>query len=78
VCPGLVSDTGLCNDLFTDYTDNLSKSMDEVVEHFAQKVPLKRLATVDDVVDTVLFLSSDRSSYITGQAVNVSGGRELH
>ena len=78
VCPGLVSDTGLCNDLFTDYKDNLSKTMDEVSAHFAQKVPLKRLATIEDVVDAVLFLSSDRSSYITGQAVNVSGGRELH
>ena len=78
VCPGLVSDTGLCGDLFANYSSSLSKSMDEVIDHFAQKIPLKRLATIDDVVDTVLFLSSDRSSYITGQAVNVSGGRELH
>jgi NAD(P)-dependent dehydrogenase (short-subunit alcohol dehydrogenase family) len=78
VCPGLVSNTGLCNDLFTDYKDNLSKSMDDVYAHFADKVPLKRLAAIDDVVDMVLFLSSDRSSYITGQSVNVSGGRELH
>ena len=78
VCPGLVSNTGLCEELFSDYSRSLSKSMNEVAVHFAKKVPLRRLATVDDVVDTVLFLSSDRSSYITGQAVNVSGGRELH
>jgi NAD(P)-dependent dehydrogenase (short-subunit alcohol dehydrogenase family) len=78
VCPGLVSDTGMCDDLFTDYRENLSKSMDEVAAHFARKIPLGRLATINDVVDTVLFLSSDRSGYITGQAVNISGGRELH
>jgi NAD(P)-dependent dehydrogenase (short-subunit alcohol dehydrogenase family) len=78
VCPGLVENTGMCNDLFTDYKENLSKSMKEVAAHFSRKIPLGRLATIEDVVDTILFLSSDRSSYITGQAVNISGGRELH
>ena len=78
VCPGLVRDTGMCDSLFTGYSDNLSLSMHEVAESFAEKIPLKRLATVEDVIDTVLFLASDRSGYVTGQAVNVSGGREVH
>jgi NAD(P)-dependent dehydrogenase (short-subunit alcohol dehydrogenase family) len=78
VCPGLVYNTGMCDSLFTDYADNLSLSMQEVAGHFAEKIPLKRLAMVEDVVDTVLFLASDRSGYMTGQSVNVSGGREVH
>jgi len=78
VCPGLVRDSGMCDLLFEDYARNLSLSMEEVEKRFAAKVPLNRLGRIDDVVDTVLFLASSRSDYLTGQAVNVSGGREVH
>ena len=33
---------------------------------------------IEDVVDAVLYLASERSAYVTGQALNVSGGREMH
>jgi 3-oxoacyl-[acyl-carrier protein] reductase len=36
--------------------------------------PLKRLGTPDDVAETALFLASDRSAWITGMIVDVSGG----
>ena len=36
---------------------------------------IKRLATPDDIANAVLFLASDSSSFITGETVNVNGGR---
>jgi NAD(P)-dependent dehydrogenase (short-subunit alcohol dehydrogenase family) len=78
VCPGLVSQTGIGMELFEEYGKDLSLSVEEVMESFAKKIPLGRLAKIDDVVDAVLFLASSRSDYMTGQAVNVSGGREMH
>ena len=39
-----------------------------------QKIPMKRLASVDDIVKSVLFLLSDESSFVTGQTLFVDGG----
>ena len=36
--------------------------------------PINRLGTADEVAELVLFLASDRSAYITGVALNISGG----
>jgi len=41
------------------------------------KVPMGRLATPQDVVGPVLFLSSSKSDYVTGQILLVDGGRTL-
>ncbi len=38
------------------------------------KTPLRRFATTDEVAEVVLFLVSQRSSFITGEIINVSGG----
>jgi NAD(P)-dependent dehydrogenase (short-subunit alcohol dehydrogenase family) len=78
VCPGLVDHTAIGMELFEEYAKDLSVNVEEVIESFSKKIPLGRLARIDDVVDAVLFLASSRSDYMTGQAVNVSGGREMH
>jgi len=44
---------------------------------FTSKVPLGRLCRIDDVVSFVKFLTVD-GDYCTGQAFNVTGGREMH
>jgi len=78
LCPGLVEETGVWDALASLYTGNLKKSRKEIVELFSSKVPLKRLATIDDIAALVLFLASKGGDYLTGQAFNVSGGREMH
>jgi len=49
----------------------------EVAERYISAVPLGRLATQQDVANTVLFLCSDLSSYITGQILVMDGGSSL-
>jgi NAD(P)-dependent dehydrogenase (short-subunit alcohol dehydrogenase family) len=50
---------------------------DQILAAATTRVPLGRFATPEDVADLVAFLASDRASFITGQAYNLSGGREL-
>ncbi len=50
---------------------------DQVMAAAVAKVPLGRFATPADVAYLVAYLASDRASFITGQAYNLTGGREL-
>ena len=42
---------------------------------FLAKVPLKRAAMVDEIAQVILFLSSDKASFITGATIAVDGGK---
>ena len=54
---------------------SLIKDWDKkIIEGIIKNTPLNRIACVDDVANIVLFLSSDKSSFITGEVVNVNGG----
>jgi len=48
-----------------------------VVDALQNQIPLKRLGELNEVVQTVLFLTSEAASYITGQSVLVDGGLSL-
>lgn len=48
-----------------------------VIEAMQNRIPLKRLGELDEVVQTVLFLCSDVASYIIGQSIVVDGGLSL-
>ena len=55
----------------TEMTDQLSE---EIVNKWIEGIPLKRGGKTKDVANLCLFLSSDLSSFITGQVINVDGG----
>lgn len=48
--------------------------IDEIAQALVSRVPMKRFGTPEEVADTVLFLASPESSYITGVDINVDGG----
>jgi 3-oxoacyl-[acyl-carrier protein] reductase len=43
----------------------------------AASIPLKRLGTVEDIGNAVLFFASDEAAYITGQQLVIDGGQIL-
>jgi 3-oxoacyl-[acyl-carrier protein] reductase len=47
---------------------------EELREQMKKQVPLARLGTPEDVARVVLFLSTEDSSYVTGQVISVDGG----
>ncbi len=49
-------------------------SFDEVIAGFAHEIPLGRFGQPEEVAAMVLWLSSPRAAYVTGQTVNVDGG----
>ena len=48
---------------------------DEAMQRMIDKVPLKRLATPQEVSYAVLFIASDNASFITGASLLVDGGK---
>lgn len=55
-------------------TDMLKDYSDEDLKDLADETPLGRLGSPEDIAMTMLFLSSDEASFITGQIVGVNGG----
>ncbi len=50
---------------------------DKIDTYIRDKVPMGRWASVDEIAESVLFLVSDRSSYMTGQILVVDGGETV-
>jgi 3-oxoacyl-[acyl-carrier protein] reductase len=55
----------------TEMTQSLAEDQKKTL---INQVPLGRLGDVSDIANTVLFLSSDLSKYITGSTIHVNGG----
>jgi NAD(P)-dependent dehydrogenase (short-subunit alcohol dehydrogenase family) len=78
LCPGITDHTGVWSHVSAGYIQNLNLPREEVIKKFTAKVPLGRLAKIQDVVAVTLFLASEGADYMTGQAINITGGREMH
>lgn len=68
VCPG-PTDTPLIHAMAEELG-----SGDRLVESLTRAIPMRRLATPDDIAPAVAFLASDDAAFITGQTLSVSGG----
>ena len=73
LCPGVVF-TPLWDDMIEDYARKRNLKPEEVRPYMENKIPLGRLCRPQDVAQAAIFLASDDASYITGQAINISGG----
>jgi NAD(P)-dependent dehydrogenase (short-subunit alcohol dehydrogenase family) len=77
VCPGVVF-TSLWDGMIDDYARKRNIRPEDVKPYLESRIPMGRLCTPEDVARTVLFLASDDAAYITGQAINLSGGSVMH
>lgn len=68
VCPGTI-DTPMLRDSFA-----LSPDPNEVLQECIDMHPVKRIGTSDEVAELVMYLSDDKASFITGQAIRIDGG----
>ena len=71
VCPGTV-DTPSLGDRINAFKDPVQARKD-----FVARQPMGRLATAEEIAETFVYLCSDESSFMTGQAVYVDGGMSL-
>jgi 3-oxoacyl-[acyl-carrier protein] reductase len=58
-------------------TEMTAQLPEDVVKSWAEKIPLKRGGTPEDVANVCVFLASDMSAYITGQTIHVCGGMNM-
>ena len=78
VCPGNMLDSPLwVNSLFEQYARNQGITVEQVRQKYIDQVPMRRGCTYGDVTNVVVFMLSDQSSYMTGQAINITGGQQM-
>lgn len=65
VCPGFIA------------TDILRSMPERVLDSMRQRVPLGRLGSAEDVANLFYFLASDQAAYISGAAIEITGGLSL-
>ena len=73
ICPGPV-ESEMVDSRVAAESERLGVPAETLREAIRKTIPLGRMASVDDIVRTALFLASDVSSYLTGQSLNLSGG----
>jgi sorbitol-6-phosphate 2-dehydrogenase len=61
-----------------DYARKRNLKPEDVRPYLEKRIPMGRLCTPEDVARTAVFLASDESDYLTGEALNVSGGMVMH
>jgi len=73
VCPGWTL-TKRVEDLAKTEVKRTGKSYEDVIKGWEYTIPLKRLATPEEIANPVVFLASERAGYITGAVFQVDGG----
>ena len=76
VAPGIMETTSMRSDTYEEslaYTRGIS--VKELRSKDGSSIPLGRSGKLSEVSDLVVFLASDRASYLHGTTVNISGGK---
>lgn len=78
ICPNHVT-TGL-GQVQNEYFAKLRgfASVDDYLKDMQNRIPLRRVGLPNDTAQVCVFLCSEAAAYITGEAMNVSGGVEMH
>lgn len=77
ICPGVVW-TSLWDKMAPQYAAKRNIQPQEVKDYLASQIPLGRLCSPEDVAGVAAFLACSDSDYMTGQAINITGGVIMH
>jgi meso-butanediol dehydrogenase/(S,S)-butanediol dehydrogenase/diacetyl reductase len=77
VCPNHIT-TGLGDWQNKFFSDKLGLTYEQYMVRMKSNIPMGRTGLVEDIAKACAFLASDQADYITGEAMNVSGGEEMH
>ena len=73
ICPGII-DTPMQEKVLADVAAKRGITVEELSTARNKTVPLGRSASADECAGAIWFLLSDESGYMTGQAINYTGG----
>jgi NAD(P)-dependent dehydrogenase (short-subunit alcohol dehydrogenase family) len=80
ICPGTI-DTPLLavmGGVYQTFSSAAGRSEDDYRARLARQIPARRFGTPDDIAAATVFLASEGASFVTGEALNVTGGQEMH
>lgn len=77
VCPGTI-DTPLLRGVLDPVLDAVGQTFEQWALKNMPAIPLGRVGHPADVAKLITFLASDEADYMTGQAINITGGQEMH
>lgn len=76
IAPGINERTAMNDDAnYAALAYTRGQDPNNLVDDYTSSIPLGRVGTHDELGDLVCYLVSDRSSYITGTTINISGGK---
>lgn len=76
ICPGSVR-TAMIEEAMGYFAKKLGADLEGIFRSFTKDVPLRRLASADEVSSVCSFLASDDSSFVTGVVIPVDGGTAI-
>jgi NAD(P)-dependent dehydrogenase (short-subunit alcohol dehydrogenase family) len=82
ICPGWIDTPGLrgWGKIHLEAYPKKAKNLDDLFQQLVKElnIPLGRMGTPKDIAGAAVFLASKDTDYMTGQAINMSGGLEMH
>lgn len=73
LCPSFAP-TALFNEMADDVGARLGVDRDQAYDRVTTRIPMRRLATIDEVVQAMLWACDPANSFMTGQAISIDGG----
>lgn len=80
ICPGTI-DTPLLaveGGVYRTFSRAAGRTEDDYRKRLARQIPARRFGTPEDIAAAAIYLASDGASFVTGEALNVTGGQEMH